>query len=84
MELIKMKKEIFREYDIRGIYEKELDINGAYTFGRAYGSYVTDKKIIVGRDNRESSDSLHTALIIGLIESGAEVLDIGLVTTPMY
>ena len=84
MELIKMKKEIFREYDIRGIYPSELDVNGAYTFGRSFASYVTDKRIIVGYDNRESSGLLHEALIKGLLESGANILDIGLVTTPMY
>ena len=40
MELVKMKKEIFREYDIRAIYPTELDINGAYTFGRSFASYI--------------------------------------------
>ena len=84
MELTKMKKEIFREYDIRGIYPTELDIDGAYTFGRAFASYIMDKKVIIGRDNRESSLPLRNALVKGLTESGAEVLDLGLVTTPMY
>ena len=84
MELVIMKKEIFREYDIRGIYEEELDVNGAYTFGRSYASYVTDKRIIIGYDNRESSLPLHEALVKGLMESGAQILDLGLVTTPMY
>ena len=84
MELIKMKKEIFREYDIRGIYPTELDINGAYTFGRSFASYIEDKKVIIGYDNRESSLPLHEALVAGLMESGAQILDLGLVTTPMY
>ena len=84
MELVILKKEIFREYDIRGIYPEELDINGAYTFGRSFASYIEDKKVIIGYDNRESSIPLHDALVAGLMESGAEVLDIGLVTTPMY
>ena len=84
MELVKMKKEIFREYDIRAIYPTELDVNGAYTFGRSFASYIEDKKIIIGYDNRESSLPLHEALVAGLMESGAQILDLGLVTTPMY
>ena len=84
MELITLKKEIFREYDIRGIYPEELDINGAYTFGRSFASYIEDKKVIIGYDNRESSIPLHDALVKGLMESGAQILDLGLVTTPMY
>lgn len=84
MKLTKMKKEIFREYDIRGIYEEELDIDGAYTFGRSFATYIKDKKVIIGYDNRESSIPLHDALVTGLMESGAEILDLGLVTTPMY
>ena len=84
MELVKMKKEIFREYDIRGIYPTELDINGAYTFGRSFASYIEEKKVIIGYDNRESSLPLHEALVAGLMESGAQILDLGLVTTPMY
>jgi len=84
MELVKMKKEIFREYDIRGIYPDELDDDGAYTFGRSFASYIEDKKVIIGYDNRESSLPLHEALVAGLMESGAQILDLGLVTTPMY
>lgn len=84
MELVKMKKEIFREYDIRGIYPEELDVDGAYTFGRSFASYIEDKKVIIGYDNRESSLPLHEALVAGLMESGAQILDLGLVTTPMY
>lgn len=84
MKLVKLKKEIFREYDIRGIYSDELDVDGAYTFGRSFASYIKDKKVIIGYDNRDSSIPLHDALVTGLIESGAEILDLGLVTTPMY
>lgn len=84
MKLTKLKKEIFREYDIRAIYPEELDIDGAYTFGRSFASYISDKKVIIGRDNRESSLPIRNALVSGLIESGADVLDLGLVTTPMY
>ncbi len=82
-----IKKEIFRGYDIRGIYGEDLTEDTAYTIGKAFGSYIQDlgkTKAIVGMDNRASSDVLKETLIEGLIETGVDVIDIGLVTTPMY
>ena len=87
MKLTKIKDTIFREYDVRGIYGDDLDENVAYTFGRSFATYIQQLNhtdVIIGHDNRESSPVLSDALIKGLIESGANVIDLGLVTTPMY
>lgn len=83
MELI---KEIFREYDIRGIYQKELDENTAYLIGKAYGTKLKSYgkyKTVVAHDNRLSSPALSQSLIKGLLETGIDVLDLGMATTPM-
>lgn len=83
-----MKKNIFREYDIRGKYIEDITDDDAYIIGKSYGSYIQEKlsKNIcgVGRDNRLSSPSLAKNLIQGIIDSGCNVIDFGLVTTPMY
>ena len=78
---------IFRGYDIRGIYPTEIDENAAYTIGLGFGSHIKNigkKKCIVGHDNRLSSESLYIALITGIRETGIDVVSIGLCTTPMY
>jgi len=82
-----ISKDIFRGYDIRGIYNVDLTDDVAYTIGLAFGSYIIENgknKVIVGMDNRASSENLKSALIQGLVETGVNVVDIGLVTTPMY
>lgn len=78
---------IFREYDIRGVYGVDLTEDIAYTFGKSYGSYIrkyNSNKVLVGHDNRLSSPILSEALIKGIIDSGINVIDLGLVTTPIY
>ena len=87
MKLKKINETIFREYDIRGIDGIDLDIDVAYTIGRSFATYIQNigfTKVIIGHDNRVSSPMLSKGLIQGLIESGAHVIDLGLVTTPMY
>ena len=83
-----MDKTIFREYDIRGEYPTQIDEETAYTIGRSYGSYIQEKikrNICgVGRDNRLSSPALSKELIRGILDSGCNVIDFGLTTTPMY
>jgi len=83
-----MNKNIFREYDIRGVYPSDIDEKSAYIIGRSYGSYIQEflgkKKCVVGHDNRLSSPALSEALIKGITESGCDVLFLGLCTTPMY
>ena len=88
MELKKdINKNIFREYDLRGIYPTEIDANDAYTIGRSFGTYIkqfNETETLIGHDNRHSSPELSEALIKGIRESGMNVIDLGLVTTPMY
>ena len=81
-----LKKEIFREYDIRGIYNEEMDDETAYYIGLAYGTKLKEfGKIstVVGYDNRLSSVSLEKEMVKGLVDAGILVLRLGLVTTPM-
>ena len=83
-----MDKSIFREYDIRGVYPTQIDEQVAYTVGRSYGSYIQEKLkrniCGVGRDNRLSSPSLEKKLVQGITDSGCNVIDFGLVTTPIF
>lgn len=78
---------IFRGYDIRGIYEKDLTVDVAYTIGLAFGTKLKNENktfTIIGYDNRESSPILFEALTKGINETGIDVISVGLVTTPMY
>ena len=82
-----IKQNIFREYDIRGIYNDEITEETAYTLGRSFGSYISlsgETSTVIGHDNRLSSPSLTDNLIKGITESGINVYNLGLVTTPMY
>lgn len=82
-----MNTDIFRAYDIRGKYPKEINEETAYTIGKSYGSYLQTKynknSCVVSHDNRLSSDALVKSLIKGILESGCNVLSFGLTTTPM-
>src|SRR5438105_7648293 len=74
---------VFKAYDVRGTYPDELDEAGAYAIGRAYVDEFEPRTIAVGRDMRLSSPSMAAAVMRGAAESGAEVLDLGLVGTEM-
>ena len=77
---------ILREYDIRGIFEKTLNVADARAVGRAFGTIVRrngGRLVAVGRDGRLSSPILGPALIQGLTEAGIDVVDIGVCSTPM-
>lgn len=74
---------IYRAYDIRGIYGKEITPILANSLGKAYGTFGNFKKVSLGRDNRLSSDILHENLIEGLISTGTDVIDVGVVPTPL-
>jgi phosphomannomutase len=73
----------FKAYDIRGLYQSELDEDGAYRVGRAYVEHFEPRRIAVGRDMRLSSPTMATAFVEGAADGGADVLDIGLVGTEM-
>lgn len=72
----------FKAYDIRGIYGKEITEDLAYRIGFFLPSLLEAKKVLVGRDVRLSSESLFHALAHGITDSGADVYDLGLATTP--
>ncbi|MCZ7592983.1 MAG: phosphomannomutase/phosphoglucomutase [Kiritimatiellae bacterium] len=74
---------IFKAYDIRGIYGETLNEDLAYKIGRAFVTFLGCKTVIVGRDMRPHSVPLFEALTRGLMEQGADVVDLGLVSTPM-
>lgn len=83
-----MNPKIFKAYDIRGIYPQDLNEDAAYKIGAAFAIFIKkasgkdNPQIVVGRDGRKSSTSLSEELKRGLIEQGADVIDIGLSATP--
>jgi phosphomannomutase / phosphoglucomutase len=82
-----LSRAIFREYDIRGVAGKDLTEEVATAVAGAYAAFLAEKgvkgAVSVGRDNRPSGDGLHRALVAGLLASGVDVIDIGIVPTPL-
>jgi phosphomannomutase len=76
-----ISKTLFRNYDIRGEFGTDLTIEAAYTIARAYAKYAAPKKVVVGYDCRSSSPALKDEIIKGLVDSGVDVVDIGMVST---
>jgi phosphomannomutase len=74
---------VFKAYDVRGIYPDELDEEGAYAIGRAYVEEFEPRRIAVGHDMRLSSPVMTDAVMRGAAESGADVVELGLVGTEM-
>lgn len=82
-----INQNIFRGYDIRGVYPMELDEDTAYTVGLGFGSHIKNlgkTKCIIGHDNRLSSPVLFEALKRGILDTGIDIISLGLCTTPMY
>ena len=82
-----LRQQIFRQYDVRGIVGRDLTADVARALGRAYAAYLAQRgvggAVAVGRDNRPSGSMLRDGLISGLTESGFDVVDIGVVPTPL-
>ncbi len=79
-------KEIFRAYDIRGIVDETLTVDSVYAIGQALGSKVLGigaKDIVIGRDGRLSGPKLSSSLRAGILATGCNVIDIGVVPTPV-
>lgn len=80
---------IFREYDIRGVYNGEFDKDFAYQLGKAFSSYLSkrlnkkDLTVTIGHDARLSCPEIKASLTKGFLESGVNVKQLGLVTTPV-
>jgi phosphomannomutase len=74
---------IFKAYDIRGVYPEDINEADAYAIGRALVLHLKPQRLAVGRDIRSSSPSLFDEFVRGVTEQGADVIDLGLMTTPM-
>ena len=75
---------IFKAYDIRGIYPTELNEEAAYGIGRAFATFLKAEEVIVGRDMRLSGPAQFEAVTRGLMEQGADVVNIGMVSTDQF
>ncbi len=78
-----MNADIFKAYDVRGIYPTEIDEDTVYRIGMATVATLGAHTLAVGRDARQSGPSLHKALIDGITDAGCDVIDLDMVTTPM-
>ena len=74
---------IFKAYDIRGIYPEQLSEATAEKIGRAIVEYLKAGSVVIGRDMRPHSVPLFQALVKGITEQGADVIDLGMCSTPM-
>ena len=78
--------QIFREYDIRGIVGKDLTPDTVTSIGKAIGTYIKrsgGKTLVIGKDVRTSSEEFRKILSSALNSTGCDVIDIGMVPTPM-
>jgi phosphomannomutase/phosphoglucomutase len=81
-----MQANIFREYDIRGLVDKEISDQDVITLGRAMGTYMEKngvKRLTMGRDCRLSADRYRELLLEGLLSTGRQVVDVGTCPTPL-
>src|SRR5690242_9706183 len=81
-----MNPHIFREYDIRGLVDKDLTVGVVEQLGKGLGTVIKRKggrSVVLGRDCRESSTRFREAMARGLTSTGLDVVDIGVVPTPL-
>ena len=84
--MLALSKTIFKAYDIRGVVGKTLDAGIAMRIGQAFGRVVLargERAVVIGRDGRLSGPQLSAALAAGLQQAGVDVIDLGMVATPM-
>jgi phosphomannomutase/phosphoglucomutase len=84
---MKINPQIYREYDIRGVVDKDLTPEITKRLGQGFGTHMAQlgrKNLVVGRDGRLSSPVFGEALIEGLISAGCNIVDIGVCPTPVY
>ena len=75
---------IFKAYDIRGVYPDDVNDEVGYALGRAFATFLKVDLVIVGRDMRLSGPHLFKALTRGLMDQGADVVDVGMVSTDQF
>jgi len=78
-----MNWEVFRAYDIRGIYPTDIDEEAYYRIAKGYVYLFKPKTMVVGMDARQSSPPLKASLVRGFLDAGVDVIDIGEITTDM-
>ncbi len=82
-----MNSSVFREYDIRGLVDIDMNREDVVRLGQAFGTYLAERQIddaLLGWDNRSSSPEYRDAMTEGLMATGIHVIDIGQVTTPIF
>jgi len=85
--MVNINNSIFREYDIRGIISVDLTDDVISMLGKAFATYFIENgkdKLIIGRDNRFSSDHIRDILLEEFLNAGLDVIDIGTVITPIF
>src|SRR3954467_2857536 len=80
---MQINADIFKAYDVRGVYPGEVNEEGARAIGAAFVAYLKAKRIAVGRDMRLSSPALAAAFIEGATSQGADIVDYGMIPTDM-
>lgn len=87
MTVRRINPRMFRAYDIRGVVGEDLNPTLVHDIGCAYATYLQRSydvdRVVVGRDNRPSSQDLHAAFVAGVRSTGADVLDVGLTPSPL-
>lgn len=81
-----MQPKVFREYDIRGIVDMEIEDKDVVLVGKTFGTYMVrqgKKNVVIGRDCRLSSDRYRDLLLEGLLTTGLDVVDVGVCPTPL-
>ncbi len=76
--------DIFKAYDVRGIYPDEINEEAVYLISKALVKFLNAKSIVLARDMRSSSSSLYQSALSGLKETGVKIYDVGLSSTPMH
>src|SRR5436189_4369809 len=80
---LSLNADIFKAYDVRGVYPSEINEDAARAIGAAFVAYLHAKRIAVGRDMRLSSPALAAAFIDGATSRGTDVVDYGMISTDM-
>src|SRR5438132_5132030 len=80
---LSVNPDIFKAYDVRGVYPEEVNEDAARAIGAAFVAYLKADRVAVGRDMRLSSPALAAAFIDGATAQGAEVTDYGMIPTDM-
>ncbi|MBU1940429.1 MAG: phosphomannomutase, partial [Candidatus Thermoplasmatota archaeon] len=83
---MKINPEVFRAYDIRGVVDEDLTSEIVEAIGKAYGTFLHRRKIkqaVVGRDCRLSGEAFQEAYMKGLLSTGVDIIDLGMIMTQM-